>query len=764
MADRFANGDPTNDTGGLAGGPAGDGPRPDPQGLLPRRRHRRAGGPARLHRGDGHDRDLADAELQEPARPGRRRPGVSAGYHGYWVTDFTRIDPHFGTNAELEAFIDARARARHQGLLRHHHQPHRRRHRLRRGRRQRLRRQGGRALPRRRGPGRSTTATTPAARRSRSSTPATSFPYTPVFRTEADATVKVPAWLNDPHPLPQPRRLDLRRRVLDVRRLRRPRRPLHRAARRGRRDDRHLRDVGRLRHRRLPDRHRQARQHGVLAGVRAGHARRGRGAVGNDDFFAFGEVFDSNPAYLSTFTTEGRLRRDARLRLPGQRARASPRAGRPPGCATSTPPTTTTPTPTPTPTRCRPSSATTTWAGSGRSSTAARGDELLERDRLAHALMYLTRGQPVVYYGDEQGFTGDGGDQDARQDMFPSRVATYNDDDLIGTDATTAEANFDTGHPLYRHHRATWPGCATSTPRSPTAPSCTATPATTPASTPFSRIDADEDREYVVALNNADDGQDRHLRHRDAPRRTFQQVVAGEPHVAAQRRRGSRHGHGPAAVGGRLARRRHPGRARRRPGGALRRRRPPAAPSAVAPRSRVAVPDGGFNQVTLAWRPVGRGRVDRRSAPTTTRRTASSTTSPALAEGHAGRVPRRAARQQRQPVGDLDVRHGRRPATEPPPGGGGGTGPVDPAGPRCRCPARTTPRWAAPATGSPTATQAQLSLDAERPGVEAGPSRCRPASYAYKAAIDGAWDENYGAGGVAGRRRHPAGPRRRRGT
>ena len=64
--------------------------------------------------------------------------------------------------------------------------------------------------------------------------------------------------------------------------------------------------------------------------------------------------------------------------------------------------------------------------------------------------MYLTRGQPVVYYGDEQGFVGDGGDQDARQDMFPSQVGTYNDDDLIGTDATTAQDNFDTSHPLYQ--------------------------------------------------------------------------------------------------------------------------------------------------------------------------------------------------------------------------------------------------------------------------------------------------------------------------
>jgi glycosidase len=76
--------------------------------------------------------------------------------------------------------------------------------------------------------------------------------------------------------------------------------------------------------------------------------------------------------------------------------------------------------------------------------------EMLRRDRLAHALMYLSRGNPVVYYGDEQGFVGDGGDQLARQDMFPSQVPEYNDDDLIGTDATTAEANFDTTHPLYR--------------------------------------------------------------------------------------------------------------------------------------------------------------------------------------------------------------------------------------------------------------------------------------------------------------------------
>ncbi len=70
--------------------------------------------------------------------------------------------------------------------------------------------------------------------------------------------------------------------------------------------------------------------------------------------------------------------------------------------------------------------------------------------RLAHAFLFFSRGAPVIYYGDEQGFTGDGGDQDAREDMFPSAVSIYNDNELIATDATTAVSNFDASHPLYR--------------------------------------------------------------------------------------------------------------------------------------------------------------------------------------------------------------------------------------------------------------------------------------------------------------------------
>jgi len=80
----------------------------------------------------------------------------------------------------------------------------------------------------------------------------------------------------------------------------------------------------------------------------------------------------------------------------------------------------------------------------------ASPDELLKRDMLAHAMLLTLRGVPTIYYGDEQGFTGHGGDQDSRQDMFPSRVASYNDNKLIGTKATTAQSNFDPTHPLYR--------------------------------------------------------------------------------------------------------------------------------------------------------------------------------------------------------------------------------------------------------------------------------------------------------------------------
>jgi glycosidase len=75
--------------------------------------------------------------------------------------------------------------------------------------------------------------------------------------------------------------------------------------------------------------------------------------------------------------------------------------------------------------------------------------ERLDWMKLAHVLLMTARGVPTIYYGDEQGFTGDGNDQDAREDMFASRVASYNDNRLVGSSATTAAENFDPAHPLY---------------------------------------------------------------------------------------------------------------------------------------------------------------------------------------------------------------------------------------------------------------------------------------------------------------------------
>ena len=76
-------------------------------------------------------------------------------------------------------------------------------------------------------------------------------------------------------------------------------------------------------------------------------------------------------------------------------------------------------------------------------------DELAQRVMLGNAMMFLLRGVPVVYSGDEQGFIGHGVDQAARQDLFASQVASYNDQALLGTSDTTRVANFNRQHPMY---------------------------------------------------------------------------------------------------------------------------------------------------------------------------------------------------------------------------------------------------------------------------------------------------------------------------
>lgn len=85
-----------------------------------------------------------------------------------------------------------------------------------------------------------------------------------------------------------------------------------------------------------------------------------------------------------------------------------------------------------------------------RENPNASETEILAKLKLANAMMFFLRGAPVIYSGDEQGFISDGHDQDAREDMFPSQTTSYNDNDLIGTDATNAQSNFDINHPIFK--------------------------------------------------------------------------------------------------------------------------------------------------------------------------------------------------------------------------------------------------------------------------------------------------------------------------
>src|ERR687898_797057 len=233
-------------------------------------------------------------------------------------------------------------------------------------------------------------------------------------------------------------------------------------------------------------------------------------ARGIDDFFAFGEVFDQQfgPPFMSEFSTTGQLQStiDFGFQLAAR------------GFASQSAPADT----------LRDffalddyytdadsnAYAMPTFLGNhdmGRigyflqrvDQAGADDTELLARSQLAHALMFFARGQPVVYYGDEQGFAGDGGDKDAREDMFANTVPSYADNDLIGTDETSADDNFDSSHPLYE----TIQELAKLSRQNPVLRSGAQIhrySSDGPGVYAFSRIDRDQRVEYVVALNNGD--------------------------------------------------------------------------------------------------------------------------------------------------------------------------------------------------------------------------------------------------------------------
>jgi len=106
LPDRFENADPANDRGGLTGDRRVTGFDPTAKGFY--------------HGGDlkgltsrlGYLQSLgATAIWLGPIfknKPVQGAPGrESAGYHGYWITDFTQVDPHLGTNADMTALVTA---------------------------------------------------------------------------------------------------------------------------------------------------------------------------------------------------------------------------------------------------------------------------------------------------------------------------------------------------------------------------------------------------------------------------------------------------------------------------------------------------------------------------------------------------------------------------------------------------------------------------------------------------------------------------------
>jgi neopullulanase len=461
LPDRFENGDPKNDRGGLKGGPLQHGFDP-------------------THKGFYHGGDLKGLTQRldyiqgmgvtaiwfAPIfknKPVQGKPGEeSAGYHGYWVTDFTSVDPHFGTNAEFKAFVDA-AHARgmkvYMDIITNHtadvidylEGPETGYAYRSKGEYPFSRRGGPDGAPVNEGfggddnpdPANWATLTDPT------------FAYTPFVR-EAEKNVKVPAWLND---------ITLYHNRgdshwvgesavygdfvgLDDLATEHPRVVAGMIEIFGDWIDNYGIDGFRI------DTAKHVNPQFWQAFVPAMLERAKAKGIGH--FHIFGEIAYEEPTATLAAQVMAESGLPYALDMGFAKAAQMVASGKSPprlmaeflqqdaiypgGAKTAL--------------------GLPTFLGNhdfGRFSMFVRemsgSDEpetLLARVKLGHAMMFLLRGVPTVYYGDEQGFISDGNDQLAREDMFPSLTAVYNDNVLLGTTATTAQSNFDTAHPLYR--------------------------------------------------------------------------------------------------------------------------------------------------------------------------------------------------------------------------------------------------------------------------------------------------------------------------
>ncbi|MDJ0322330.1 pullulanase-type alpha-1,6-glucosidase [Cryobacterium sp. PH31-AA6] len=493
MTDRFKDGDQTNNTAGLGADPLVSGFDPTNKGFY------NGGDLAGLRSSLDYIQGLGTSALWlTPSFMNNPVQGeganASAGYHGYWITDFTRIDPHLGTNAELEALIaDAHARGikvyfdiitNHTADLIDYAEKQ------------------YSYIDKATSP--YTTAAgvafDPADYAGTADFPVldtTSFPYTPTV-TPANADRKVPAWLNDPtlyhnrgdSTFEGESALDGDFSGLDDLMTENP------AVVNGFIDVyKTWVDLGIDGFRIDTVKHVNLEFWQTWSTAVRDYAR----STGKPDFFMFGEVYDADAAKTSPYVRKTDLssvldfgfQSQATSFAAGNSAKGlsqlfagDDRYTTPDSNAYALP----------------------TFLGNhdmGRIGSFLKStDSPVQRDKLAHELMYLTRGQPVVYYGDEQGFAGSGGDKDARQSLFASQVTDYTNQPLITGETAGSVDRFGTDAPLYTFIsalstlRKDHPALATGA----QIERYTDTGAGIYA---FSRVDRTEKIEHLVAVNNS---------------------------------------------------------------------------------------------------------------------------------------------------------------------------------------------------------------------------------------------------------------------
>lgn len=124
--------------------------------------------------------------------------------------------------------------------------------------------------------------------------------------------------------------------------------------------------------------------------------------------------------------------------------------------------------------------------------------------KFATSLIFLTRGAPVVYYGDEVGMIGEGGDKAAREDMFPTQVVAWQKEERVGADPIGRGSSLTASalkHPIASYItslnalRAKYPALASGAfvPRSSRGNTLI-----------WSKLDGADRREFVVIANAAD--------------------------------------------------------------------------------------------------------------------------------------------------------------------------------------------------------------------------------------------------------------------